>query len=163
PATLTVVEGDTFAVTIRLAASSQPVDGAEAHLDFDPAYLRVVDAQGDPASDIENSGVLDLVIHNKVDNVVGQINFAAGTLGAAPSGDLALATVHFRALASTGAAGTDLLWGRQLPRRCEVTYAGYSVLGQMYDGWVQITTPTPTPTATATPIIYRLYLPVLLR
>jgi hypothetical protein len=161
PASPAVVEGEAFVLTIRIAAGSQPIDGAEVHLDFHPAYLRVVDASGDPASSIENSGILDLVIHNVADNTAGHIDFAAGTFGVAPSGDLPLATVRFQALANTGVEGTALTFGQQLPRRSEVTYAGYSVLGQVYDGLVHIAAPTATPTAT--PVIHRLYLPIVLR
>jgi len=168
-----VTEGDIFEVNIRVDAGSQPVDGAEVHLDFDSLYLQVVDADGDPASDIESSGVLDVPIRNHVDNAAGQIDFMAGTFGVPPSGTFVLATVRFRALQRTAAGGTALTFVTELPRKSDAMFVGASVLDQVHHGIVRIGEPTPTPTsrptststptATVTPIIYRVYLPIIAR
>ncbi len=160
PSSSAVAEGDTFEVSMRIDAGAQVVDGAEVHLDFDPFHLQVVDAGGNPASGIENSGILDVLILNQVDNAAGQIDFAAGTWGALPSGSFVLATMHFKALQGTAGPGTALTFVTELPRLTNVTHAGASILAQAHDGIVHIGEATPTPTST--PPIRRWFLPIVI-
>jgi hypothetical protein len=174
PPSPSVAVGNLFDLAIRVDAGSQPVDGAEVHLDFDPAYLQVVDASGDPAGEIEDSGVLTTLIINQANNSTGQIDFAAGMLqGELPSGTFLLATVHFRALTSTAAGSTSVAFVTELPRQTNVTYSGHSVLAGVHDAAVRIgvvtATSTPTSTATRTPTptstvpVYHLFLPIIVR
>ena len=53
PALASVAINDVFVVNVEVIAGSQPVDGAEIHVDFNPTYLQVVDAGGNPAAQIE--------------------------------------------------------------------------------------------------------------
>ena len=54
PAHPSVMQNDVFVIHIKVAAGSQPVDGAEVRVDFNPVHLQVVDAGGNPASIIES-------------------------------------------------------------------------------------------------------------
>jgi len=159
PATSSVARGQTFTVDIQIAAGSQLLDGAEIHLYFDPTYLQVVDASGNPTDRIVDNGYLSEVIRNKVytDTAPSRIHFAAGVLNPEelrPSGTFALATIRFKALWGTGGVGLPLAFGTEMPFKTEITYLATSVLAGVQNGTVMISgeTPpiTPTPTATAT-------------
>jgi len=142
PSSASVSRNEVFAIEIRIIAGSQPVDGAEVHIDFDSTYLQVVDGSGNPVTQIENSGILNLVIQNNVDNPAGHIDFAAGKLfGDLPSGTFVLATIRFKALASTGGGSTPLAFVTRGGSPTNVTYQGSSVLGGTTDGSVTITSP----------------------
>jgi hypothetical protein len=99
PPVLTLARGQAQAVTLRLNAT-EPVSGIEIHLDFDPGYLRVVNADGHAVShlgQIEQSP-FPFVLANRVDNTTGQIDYAAGRLERRGlTGDVVL--VEFRLLA----------------------------------------------------------------
>jgi hypothetical protein len=134
-----VSPGDVFTVWVQVDAGSQLVDGAEVHLDYDPSRLQVVDADGNPADHVDNSGALDVVLRNNVDNTAGRIDFAAGTFSATPpSGAFALAAIRLRALNLTGSPSTELSFVLEPPRRTNVVYAGLSVLGGTNDGVVAL-------------------------
>jgi len=131
--------GDIFTVLVQVEAGSQPVDGAEIHLDYDPSRLQVVDAGGNPVDHVDSSGTLDVVLRNHVDNAAGQIDFAAGTFSATPpSGTFALATIRLKAVNLAGSPATELHFVRESPRKTNVVYAGFSVLGGTSDGVVAL-------------------------
>ena len=175
PASRTVTVGEVFTLDITIEAGSQPVDTGAAFIDFDPVYLTVVDASGNPSDQITPGSTLDTVLQNSVDNGTGQIDYVAGVLaGTPPSGTFTLATIRFKATAQTAAGGTPTSFVFSPPaRNTDVLYEGNSVLGPHIDGNVVISTPatatpthTPTPTATPTPtptVTYRIYLPLILK
>jgi hypothetical protein len=135
PVSSLVIEDQLFAVDIQVAADQQPVDGAEVHLDFDPLYLEVVNVDGDPTNAIESGGALDVLLRNYVNNVDGEIDFAAGTFSSTlPSGTFTLATIRFKALQPTGEDSTQVGFITQLPRKTDVTHAGGSVLAGTISG-----------------------------
>jgi len=119
PSAPTVAKDSIFTINIQIAAGAQEVDTAEVHIDFDPLYLQVVDAGGSPASTIEGSGVFPVELRNSADNVTGEIDYAAGTFGALPSGTFDLATIRFKALWGTGGGSTPLTYVHQLPRKTD--------------------------------------------
>ncbi|MBM4459080.1 MAG: hypothetical protein FJ011_15180 [Chloroflexi bacterium] len=121
---------------IWLETGAGGVDSADIYVKFDPAHLRVVDAEGDEADAVAPAPALPLVLQNHADSAAGRIAFSAGRqLGAAaPSGRLLLATIHFRALAATNAEGATV---RFVPRT-GVFSAGASVPGEQTDGVVVI-------------------------
>lgn len=144
PLTPTVAKGDIFTVDIQVAAGQQLVDGAEVHVYFDPTFLQVVDASGNPTNRITSSGLLSQVLRNRVytDTTPSRIHFAAGIYDPEeprPSGTFTLATIRFRALWGTAGASTPLTFGIQLPYKTEVTYGGSSILGGVQSGAVSIT------------------------
>ena len=147
-----VSAGDVFTVWVQVDAGSQPVDGAEVHLDYDPLRLEVVDADGNPADHLDNSAALDVVLRNHVDNAAGKIDFAAGTFSATPpSGAFALAAIRLKALSLTVSPSTELSFVHEPPRKTNVVYAGLSVLGGTNDGVVALRQP------------YVIYLPLVSR
>ncbi|MCL4533745.1 MAG: cohesin domain-containing protein [Bacteroidetes bacterium] len=126
PAATRVAPGQTVSVDIHVAAGSQPVDGVEVHIDFDPMKLQVVESDGRPASKIVNGTAFTMDIMNAVDNPKGRIDYA---IGAAPgsgnerSGSFVVAS--FRAVAT---GETTLKFSSTLPRKTDITYSGKSVL-----------------------------------
>ena len=146
-----VAEGEIFGVEVRVLAGSQAVDVAEAHIDFDPLYLQVVEEDGAPASTIEGGVILDVPLQNHVDNDAGEIDYAAGTFGAQPSDTFVLATIRFKALLETAGSSTPLVFVHQLPRKTDVNYEGSSVLAGAMGGSVAIDPG------------YRIYLPLAIR
>jgi len=58
---------------IKIEAGGQQVDGASAHLDFDPAFLEVVDESGNPTTQVIPGTTLEDVFINMVNNSEGQI------------------------------------------------------------------------------------------
>ena len=128
PVTKTVSVGDVFTLTVKVEAGGQPIDGTEAHLDFDSTYLRVVNADGEEADQIAeiNTG-LDSVLQNTVDNDQGTLDYAAGILvGEPPTGTCDLALVHLKAIAETSSTALTLVFTPS--RKTDVVYAGSSVL-----------------------------------
>ena len=153
PLSAAVAKNAIFTVRVQIVAGSQPVDGAEVHLDFNPLYLQVVDAAGNPIGTIDGSGVLDVPIANAANNTTGQIDYAAGTFsGSPPSGTFTLATIRFKAMWGTGGASTPLTFINTLPRKTDVRFGVNSVLASATSGTVTISgeTPPATPTVTAT-------------
>ncbi len=138
PTSSSVLMEQAFAVNIQIATGSQPVDGAEVHLDFDPTYLQVVDGSGNPASAIESGGTFDVLIQNVVNNDEGRIDFAAGTFDVPPNGTFVLATIHFRALQITDAGSTPLTFVSREGSPTNAVYGGDSMLGDIVDGVVTV-------------------------
>lgn len=89
-----------FDVTFQMvAADSQPVDGVQVYLKFDPTKLQV--------NDISNSGALDFTLLKDFSNTEGYVHFAASSFfQPPPSGSFELVTVNFTALEES--AGTLL-------------------------------------------------------
>ena len=137
PMTYTAKVGEVFALPIKAVAGEQGVDGVSLYLDFDPALLRVVDQNGLPTNQIEPQPLMPNVLLNQVNNAKGEIEFHAGRDFAAPppTGTFPVALIRFKALNAT--AGTPVAFGRTLPNRTDVAFEGYSVLGDLYDGWVK--------------------------
>lgn len=98
PSQMTVPEGRTFTVDIRLVSKGQPFQGVAAFLTFNPAELVVVDESGAPAAKIMSTGVLPAGVANQVDNTAGTIAYSAGILGAnPPAEEFTIATIRFKA------------------------------------------------------------------
>jgi hypothetical protein len=139
PPSSAVSTDQVFAVDVRIIAGMQPVDGAEIHLDFDPTYLQVVDGVGDPASVVDGGSALEVQILNSVDNVAGEIDYAAGSFSPSPPSDtFVLATIRFKALASTGGVATPVPFVSRGGSPTDVVYQTESVLGGTSDGSVTI-------------------------
>jgi hypothetical protein len=120
----------TFTVDIMVTAGASSVDAAEAHINFDPLYLTVVDESGDAAHAISPGTALNVILQNVVNNSTGTIDFAAGALGVdKPSGTFIPATVHFRAERLTPLF-TPLVFSVVPPRRTNVVAGGTSILGE---------------------------------
>ena len=139
PATSRVSLNQIFTVNIEIAAGAQQVDGGAAYLNFDTGKLRVVDAGGAPASAIDAGSSLPTALQNFANNPDGRIDYAAGAGlqgGTPPTGTFILASIRFKAIATTGEGGTPVVFVSDLPRKTDATRAGGSVLGTVTGGVV---------------------------
>jgi len=128
PMTTTVLPSQVFTLSVMVLAGSQPVDGAQGSLNFDPSLLQV--------RQITPGSTLPQILLNQYDNTAGTIDFAAGTFSNFPSGTFTLMQVEFEAVAPT--PGTPLAFQFTLPSATEATYGGASVLGGASDGTVVV-------------------------
>ena len=149
PASTVAAVGDVIALDVVADAGVQPVDAAELHLDYDPAVLQVVDAAGDPATEIEPGTALPTVFLNSVDPARGWADYLASSLGSSPaSGEFTVATLRFKVLQ---AGKTWVRFSFSDWRLTDATYQAQSVLGSVEAAQVQ---------ATAR---YDIYLPVIVK
>ena len=120
PPAITVSPGQVFTLQVLVRAGTQQVDGAEAHLDFNPAFVRV--------RTLTPGAILSTILENKFDNANGTVDYAAGTLvRPRPSGTFTLAQIEFEALAVTPGVSVAFHFG--VPRNSEATFEGASMLG----------------------------------
>gem|GEM_PF-827023 len=128
PTTITVGVQQTFSMDLQVR-THQPVDGAAAFVNFDPAVLQV--------TSLTAGNGLPAVLRNQVDNAQGRIDFVAGALGAPfPSSDFVLAKVVFSTIRP--AAMTPLIFATESPRTSNITFAGASILDHGEDGAIAI-------------------------
>ncbi len=126
--------GEIFEMTIRAQAGSQPVDGADITIGFDPAKLRVVDASGNESTQIVPGTALPDVLGNIANNGTGRITYGAGVLAnTPPTDDFAIAIIRFRVI-----GGANTTTQVQFLAGTEVGYEGQPVTGQMSDSTVTI-------------------------
>jgi hypothetical protein len=165
PSSPSVTAGQIFTVDIQIVAGAQQVDAAEIHLYYSQTYLQVVDAAGNPVQQIEDLSGWDAPLANHVytDTEPARILFAAGILGSGtkPSGTFSLARIRFKALQSTAGGSTSLVFGTVPPDQTQIYYGITSVLGGVENGSVTISGVTPT--VTPTPLMRRVFLPIVIR
>lgn len=119
--------GQVFALSVVAQLPEDAADTVEFHLDFDPAVLQVVDAQGQFAAQIQGVGTLPLVGPNRVDNTAGRIDFCATTTDpGGKTGSFIVAKVSFKAVAES--AGTWVRFTRDQWPYTEVSRQGESLL-----------------------------------
>ncbi|MCC6457394.1 MAG: hypothetical protein IT328_20735 [Caldilineaceae bacterium] len=131
PATTQTYVGATFTVAVEVQAGSQPVNGAEVYLTFDPALLEV-------QSIVKGSTLPTYVMEPVYNNTAGTFSAAAGKLGAPfPTGTFNLLSITFKAKAAS--VGTPLTMLRATPTESKVTSdAAVNVLDQLVNGTVEI-------------------------
>lgn len=151
PASVAKIPGTIFIMEIVIDATSQEIDSAQAHLDFDPSYLTVVDEGGQPAYEIIPGTALPQIMQNMADNELGQISYAAGHLvpGAVLKRPFLLATIRFRADGLT--PRTDVVFHLEGIRRTKVNIGYTSVpIHTITNGQVRI-------------YVYRLLMPLVVK
>jgi uncharacterized repeat protein (TIGR02543 family) len=87
-----VCKGEEFEVTFQVVTEeSQPVDGIQVYLNFDPDKMQI--------NSIANSGVLDFTLMEEFDNAAGYMHVAAGSWeNEPPTGNFEFVTINFTAL-----------------------------------------------------------------
>jgi hypothetical protein len=126
-------------------------DTVDAYLNFDPNYLQVVDAQGNPASAIELNTGMPAPTYNVVDNKAGQINFSATKLqGPFLTGSLKAATIRFKTKGTVPT--TSITFVRNAARQSQLYLGGQSMNATLMNGTIGISQ-----------LPVRGYLPTLLR
>jgi len=141
PATVSVVPNTTFPVVINVEIIAGNVDGAEIHLNFDPAVLQVnsVDFLG-----IGQLGV-PLLPTPYFDNTNGTIDFAAGNLfGIDPTVSFDFVQINFEAIAE---GNTTIAYGYTFPRETKISSGGANILGTASDIPVEVALPNEDPVA----------------
>jgi hypothetical protein len=118
-------------------AQGQSVTGVEVHVDFDAAFLEVVDPNyGSPRSSIESdSQNLSIVLpgQNVVDNAAGQIDYTAlaNPNVPFPTGAFRVATIYFKGKQETPAENaTEVRFSFASGRKTGVDFGGDLVAGQ---------------------------------
>lgn len=127
PSAAQVAVGQIITLEVVAEAGMQAVDAVEVYLDYDSALLQAVDASGAPATAVQAGTALPAVLLNRVNPAWGQIDFVASSAGAAaPSGQITIARLHFKALA---AGQTIVRFSLSDWRPTDAAYAGEPVLG----------------------------------
>ncbi len=126
--------GEQFQMDIELHTADQQADHVQAFVNFDPTVLRVVDAAGDPASQIISGAVLTTVLTNSVNNTLGYVNFVAE--GEPQDGRILVGTIRFQAISTT--TGSRITFNIGVTRTSDVLLAGESVLASARDAQVAI-------------------------
>jgi hypothetical protein len=91
------------------AAPASPVDAVQVYLDFNASMLQVVSIAG--------GTTLSEELQSDFDNNLGQVGYAAGTLGASIEAPFTLVTVNFQTTGATGPGGTDIVFAPLVPPR----------------------------------------------
>jgi hypothetical protein len=133
--------GATGTIVIQVQTGGQPVNGAEIHLDFDPAVIQVTGMTA------HNTLPLPLVAP-VVNNTLGQIDYAAGTVSNFPTANFDLLTIQFSAVAP--GSTTLRIPQSPVPRRSDITAGTRSIFTQT--GVINLGTITVAGPATATPL-----------
>lgn len=110
---------------------SNPVDAVQVYLIFDPARFAALSLTAGPD--------LEIPLQSNVDNALGRLDYAAGTLGAAVTNPFILATVTFRALAPTGPPGTYITFAAlQSPRQTKAIAGGANLTGNLTSAYLVV-------------------------
>ncbi len=134
PAQATVELETTFDVAIQVNASSnQPVNAAQAFLNFDPAKLQVIS--------ITDGTTLPIPVIKTVDNGIGEIGYAALTVDASQIDSFTLATVHFRAMGMTSKNGTTVVFNLASPSKTIAYGDMYPQLTSTTNSMIQVKEP----------------------
>jgi hypothetical protein len=139
PSAPQVIVNETFTIDIMANAGDGTVDTVQAYITFNPAYLKVVGASGQPATEIElNTAVFTAATWNVVDNAGGRIDLSATRFNPPYlSGTFKVATIRLKAKAETD--GTNLALAQQAePRLSDLSLAGTSLSPTITGATVEI-------------------------
>jgi hypothetical protein len=135
-----------FELTVHVDPQGAHAAAADVYINFDPAYLSVVEI-------VDGSGLSIFV--SSFDNTLGTIDVGAGTLGTAPTTPFTLLTLRMQGKQGTGGNPTQVSFSSSGDRVTTVKNEGdQDVLGTRNNSQVTISGPTATPTTgipTATP------------
>ena len=157
PSSQTVTVGQVLTIDIHVDASGQELDTVEAHIDFDPDYLQIVNEDGSPITGIADDAVvpgsiattaLTTRLLNRVDNGGGNASIAYGIPpdGIPVNEDFILGTIRFKAVAST--AGTPVTFHSSGIRTTMAVRETVDVTGDLTGATVTITADGTSPQAT---------------
>lgn len=121
----TITVGQQFQLRIEVqAGETNPVDTAQVYLVFDPAVFA--------AWSLTAGDDLDIPLQSRLDNDLGQVDYAAGTLDGSITVPFTLATVTFRALSPTGPPGTYITFAAlESPRQTKAVAGGANITGSL--------------------------------
>jgi hypothetical protein len=102
--------GDAVVLRVPLDADGVTFDTVGFLINFDQTLLRVVDAAGDPASQVEPGNLPGMNVVNTASNVEGAVEFAQVIIGGQTGGTFTVATVRFKVIAELPAGGTQVVF-----------------------------------------------------
>jgi hypothetical protein len=129
PSSQTVAVHDIFDVVIEAQCNGQDIAGIAAFIDFDPDYLAV--------QSITDGGTLTDFVVSDYDNVIGTVDYNAGTLTQPwPSGTFTVATIKFKAMNPDG--NISLNFSTTFPRESYADFGGQSKPGELHGTTITI-------------------------
>jgi len=109
PTTVSVSHvGDIVILQVLLDADGVTFDTVGFLINFDQTLLQVVDAAGDPASQVEPGDLPGINVVNTASNTEGTIAFAQAIIGGQAGGTFTVATIRFKVMAALPAGGTQV-------------------------------------------------------
>jgi hypothetical protein len=127
---ITVSPGASFQVVVEVVGGAA-VDGAEVHLQFNPAHMQVTSLAAGTALPLT-------IVSPTFSNTAGTIAYAAGAVTNFPGGTFTLLTINFTAT-NLPTAGSPINFVRLgIPRQSEVTFGGRAILGGLQGSTVVI-------------------------
>jgi hypothetical protein len=100
--------GDIVVLQIPLDADGVIFDVVGFEISFDPTFLQVVDAAGDPATQVEPGDLPGINVVNTASNTQGTIEFAQAIFGGHTGGTFTVATIRLGVMAALPAGGTQV-------------------------------------------------------
>ncbi|WP_114781789.1 T9SS type A sorting domain-containing protein [Botryobacter ruber] len=124
PAEKVVTEGDVFTLEVNVETGTQPLDGANIFLAFNPAVLQVQSATAGSGLPVPLSPV-------SFDNTTGLVSYAYGAFSNFPSGNFNLFTIEVKA---TGSGVSVLSFVSSNGIDTELSYSGQPVPAEQVNG-----------------------------
>ena len=148
PASQAVSVGQVFTIDIDVDAGSQELDTVEAHVNFDPTYLQVVDEDDNLLTGVTDGAIvpgsittteLTTGLLNRIDNGSGHAGIACGIPpGGEPVNEVfTLGTIRFKAVAES--AGTTITFSTATGRVTLAVRSGTNVTGDRVGSTMAIT------------------------
>jgi hypothetical protein len=108
PTTASAPPGGVVVLQIPLDADGVTFDVVGFLIHFDPTHLRVVDAAGDPASQVEQGDLPGTNVVNTASNTQGTIEFAQAIFGGHTGGTFTVATICLQVIGQLPVGGTQV-------------------------------------------------------
>jgi hypothetical protein len=125
PTSVSDVEvGDIVVLQVPLDADGVTFDAVGFLIDFDQTLLQVVDAAGDPASQVEPGNLPGFSVVNTASNLEGSIEFSQAIIGGQTGGTFTVATIRLKVIAALPAEGTQVAFVGRASKHTGVFEAG---------------------------------------
>jgi hypothetical protein len=108
PTATSAAPGAVVVLQVLLDADGVTFDVVGFLIHFDPTHLRVVDAAGDPATQVEPGDLPGVNVVNTASNIQGSIEFAQAVFGGHTGGTFTVATIRLQVIGSLPAGGTQV-------------------------------------------------------
>jgi hypothetical protein len=129
PTTVSVAQvGDTVVLQVLLDADGVTFDAVGFLVNFDQMLLQVVDAAGDPASQIEPGDLPGFNVMNTASNIEGTIEFSQAIIGGQAGGTFTIATIRLKVIAALPAGDTQVVFVGRESKHTGVFEAGTDYL-----------------------------------
>ncbi len=100
--------GDIVELLVPLDADGETFDTVGLLINFDPMLLQVVDAAGDPTSQVEPGDLPGFNAVNIASNTEGTIEFSLAIIGGQTGGAFTVATIRLKVMAALPEGGTQV-------------------------------------------------------